>query len=187
MNKLKILFVSFLFSVVEANYLFKKNFYETIYKNDRLRSECLNVKKTAYNGHFYRSKTFNLNRFLYILKVNNCTESLLHECNKQNFLFSRYTKLIYEFYCDEAAFLSSCSSSLSKWAKVNKQTIDNFLDLSTTITDKNKMFQGEENSCVLILLQAAHNLSLTEIKVFSFFNVKWFIRKNTTNENTIEK
>ena len=183
MNKLKILFVSFLFFTVEANYLFKKNFYKTIYENDR---QCLNVKKTAYNGHFYRSKIFNLNQFLYILKVNNCTASLVYECQKQNFkFFSRYTKLIYEFYCDQAAFLSSCSSSLSKWAKVKKQTIDNFPDLATT---KTNTIQGEENSCVLILHQAAHNLSLPETKVFSFFNVEWFIQlKNTTNENTIEK
>ena len=185
MNKLKILVVLFLLFVVEANYLFKENYYKTIYNSD---VQCLNIKKTAYDSNFYRSNTFNLNRFFYILKEKNCAASLLYEFRVKNFKFySRYTKLIYEFYCDEAAFLSSCSSSLSKWAKVNKQTIGNFLDLATTKTDTNKMFQGEENSCYLILLQAAHNLSLTEIKVFSFFNVKWFIRKNTTNENTIEK
>ena len=185
MNKLKVLFVSFLFFAVEANYLFKKNFYKTIYENDR---QCLNVKKTAYNGHFYRSKIFNLNQFLYILKVNNCTASLVYECQKQNFkFFSRYTKLIYEFYCDQAAFLSSCSSSLSEWAKVKKQTKDNLLDLATKITYTNKMFKGEENSCILIFMQAAHNLSLPETKVFSFYNVKWLIHESTTNKNTIEK
>ena len=185
MNMFKLFCFIFLFFVVEANFFFNKNYFKTVYNKD---SQCEIAKKMAYHGNFFSSNFFNLYNFFSNLKSNNCTYSLLYECRTQNFkLFSKYTQNLYQFFCDETAFLNTCYDSVRKWAKVKKQTIRNSYDLETSITDINKLLQEEDDTCIIILEKASRKFNFSEIKSFFFFYTNWSMVYNATKEKVVER
>ena len=185
MNMLKLFSFIFLFFIVEANVFFKKNYFKNVYNKD---SKCVTAKKMAYHGNFFISNFFNLYNFFSSLKYNNCTHSLLYECKKQNFkFFSKYTQNLYQYFCDETAFLNTCYDSVRKWAKVKKQTIRNSYDLETSVTDINKLLQEEDNTCVLLIEKASRKLNFSETKTVSFFHTNWSMVYNATEYKVDER
>ena len=183
---LKLLFCFiFLFFVVEANFFFQKNDFKTVFSTD---SQCVIAKKMAYDGNFFSSNIFNLYNFFSNLKKYNCTSSLLYECKTKNFkYFSEYTNKLYQFFCDETAFLNTCYESLRKWVKVRKQAIKNIYNLETNIYDINKILKEEKDYCVLIPLVASQKLNFKEIKTFSFLHTNWSIVYNATKDEVVER